>query len=418
MDISMKWNRVCGNIPAIISKSDAHRALIAAALSDKPTRFKISLFSKDIDATLSCLKSLGVTVSTYNDSIIVAPIGKRVLNPELDCNESGSTLRFLIPVAAAVSENPKFVGRGRLSQRPLTPLISTMTENGCSFSSESLPLSISGKLSSGDFVLPGDISSQFITGLLFALPLLDGDSTITLSSPLQSAAYVDMTLDTLTQFNIDIKKTTDKFLIKGNQRYISPGEYKIEGDWSNIAPFMAAAALSGEITAYGFNPESKQSDIEILSIIKAFGADIQYSAPEYSVASQTASPLSIDVSQFPDLFPVIAVLLCGANGKSLLYNAKRLRIKESDRIESTLTLIKNLGGTAEATNDSLTIYGTGTLIGGKCDSFNDHRIVMAAAVASLISEKEVIINNAEAINKSFPDFFEYFKQTGGTYNVI
>ena len=248
--------------------------------------------------------------------------------------------------------------------------------------------------------------------------MLDGNSEILLTSPLQSSAYADMTIDTLNKFGIKITKTNSGFVIHGNQSYISPQKYDIEGDWSNIAPFMAVGALSGEIKAFGLDPKSKQSDIAILSVLKKFGAEIITENKAYIVRLKDKKPLSLDVSQYPDLFPVIAVLLCGANGKSVLYNAKRLRIKESDRIDSTLNLIKNLGGYAESDDDSLTIFGTGKLKGGKCDSFNDHRIVMAAAVASSISDNEVIISGAEAINKSYPTFFNDLKQNGGTINVI
>ncbi len=415
MDISLKWENIGENAQAIISKSDAHRALIAAALSDKPTKFNISSFSKDIEATLSCLISLGARAEKDDNSLTLYPIDKMAESPVLDCNECGSTLRFLIPVAAAVAENPVFTGKDGLKKRPLSPLLSEMEKKGCHFSEKSIPFTVSGSLNSGEFTLPGNISSQFISGLLFTLPLLDGDSKIVLSSRLESEAYADMTIDTLEKFGIHIEKEDDGYIIKGNQKYISPNEYTVEGDWSNIAPFMAAAAMGGEINAYGLNPDSKQSDKNILSVLHKFGAEIKYENSTYIVKKKDTNPIEIDVSQFPDLFPVIAVLACTAEGKSLLYNAKRLRIKESDRIESTLSLIKSLGGNAEADEASLTIYGSGSLVGGVCNSFNDHRIVMAAAVASVISKDAVTIKNAEAIDKSYPDFFTHFKCTGGIY---
>ena len=415
MDISMKWENICGCAQAIISKSDAHRALIAAALSDKPTKFNLSSFSKDIEATLSCLVSLAARAEKGDDSIILYPIFEKAINPTLDCNECGSTLRFLIPVAAAVSQNPIFTGKEGLRKRPLSPLLSEMEKKGCHFSESSIPFTVSGSLTSGEFTLPGNISSQFISGLLFALPLLNGDSKIILSSPLESEAYADMTISALGKFGIHIEKEENAFIIKGNQKYISPNEYTIEGDWSNIAPFMAAAAMGGEITALGLNPNSKQSDKNILSVLHKFGSEIKCENTSYIIKKKETNPIEIDVSQFPDLFPVIAVLACASEGKSVLYNAGRLRIKESDRIESTLSLIKSLGGKAEADETSLTIYGSGSLVGGACDSFNDHRIVMAAAVASVISKNKVIITNSAAINKSYPDFFTHFKCTGGIY---
>ena len=418
MNISLNWNNVYGTENAIVSKSDAHRALIAAALSNEKTVFNLTSLSLDIEATINCLGSLGAKFHKDEHSLSVKPYSVEENSPTLNCNESGSTLRFLTPVAAVISNNPLFTGKGRLSKRPLTPLILTMEKNGCTFSSDTIPFSISGKLVPGEYVLPGDVSSQYISGLLFALPLLNEDSIITLSSPLQSAGYIDMTIAVLKKFNITVQRVENGFFIPKNQKYISPEKYLVEGDWSNIAPFMAAAALGGEITATGLNPKSKQSDMAILSVLEKFGANINYKNSNYYIKKGTAIPFMVDVSQFPDLFPTLAILACGAKGKSVLFNAKRLRLKESDRIESTLTLIKSLGGNAEADNDSLTIYGDGYLDGGNCDSFNDHRIVMAAAVASVISKNAVTISNAEAINKSFPDFIKHFENTGGKCNVI
>lgn len=418
MDIAMIWNTVSGSASAIVSKSDAHRALIAAALSDKPTCFNLGSVSLDIEATMSCLTALGAKIEKTEKSLTVYPITKHMESPVLDCNESGSTLRFMIPTAAVVSNNPIFIGKGRLSKRPLTPLARAMENCGCKFSSESLPLTVSGKLKAGTFTITGDVSSQFISGLLFALPLLEGDSEIILSSPLQSAAYVDMTIDTLSRFKIEIIRRENGFFIQGGQKYISPLNYTVEGDWSNIAPFMAAAALGGEITVTGLNPSSKQSDKAITDILRSFGAEIGNNGTTYTIRKKNANSFDADMSQCPDLFPVVAVLACGAMGKSTLYNAARLRLKESDRIESTMALIKCLGGDCYADEDSLTIIGKGRLNGGKADSFNDHRIVMAAAVASVICQESVIISGAEAINKSFPDFINHFEKTGGISRVI
>lgn len=418
MDIAITWNGVFGVASAIASKSDAHRALIAAALSDKPTRFNLGLSSLDIEATISCLVSLGAKVIREESTLMVEPIGQPSLSPVLNCNESGSTLRFLIPLSAVVSKNPTFIGQGRLLERPISPLANAMEDRGCAFSSHSIPLSVSGELKSGKFSLPGNVSSQFISGLMFALPLINGDSEIILTSTLESAAYVDMTIDTLSRFNIKIEKTDHGFFIHGNQKYISPSNYTVERDWSNIAPFLASAALGGEVTATGLNPFSKQSDIAIIDILKRFGAEITQENSCITVRKKNASPFDLDVSSCPDLFPVAAVLACGAMGKSRLYNAARLRLKESDRIESTMALIKALGGECFAEDDALTIIGSGRLLGGSCDSFNDHRIVMAAAVAANICSGSVIISGAEAINKSFPDFTKHLEKIGGLCRVI
>lgn len=417
MEIALLWEKIGGRASAINSKSDAHRALIAAALSDKPTTLRLSARSLDIEATLSSLSSLGAEISDNDDIVTVYPI-KEAKNGVLDCKESGSTLRFLIPTAAALLGSITFIGRGRLLKRPLSPIISAMEGCGCSFSKSNEKLFVSGKLRAGTFSLPGNISSQFVSGLLFALPLLLGNSEIVLSSPLESAAYVDMTLDTLKKFQIEIKKTDRGFFVRGNQKYKSPKSYDVEGDWSNISPFLAAAALRGELLATGLSANSRQSDKAILDILRDFGAQVTKTDNGATVIKKNANPFRVDVSQCPDLFPVIAVLACGAIGKSVLFNAERLRLKESDRIASTAALIRALGGECEESENALYIYGKGRLRGGKCESANDHRIVMAAAVASAISNESVIISGAEAIDKSFPDFIKYFESTGGLCRVI
>ena len=418
MDITVSSKNISGRISAIPSKSDAHRALIAAALADKPTEISLESVSLDIDATIGCLKALGADITLESTQCKIVPIRTKAESPVLDCNESGSTLRFLIPVAAARSYNPHFTGQGRLSERPLLPLISAMEKCGCSFSSTKLPLTIGGKLEAGQFNLPGDISSQFISGLLFALPALFHKSRIVLTSPLQSSAYVDMTIDTLKKFGVEITRTENGFLSEGNQTYKSPGTYYVEGDWSNAAFLLTAAALGGEITVDNLSLSSKQSDKYIIDILEKFGADISFGDDFVTVKKGSANPFDIDIAQCPDLFPITAILACGANGKSTLYNAKRLRLKESDRIDSTLSLITALGGRAEANDDSLTVYGSGRLAGGSTSSFNDHRIAMAAAVASVICENSVTVSDFQAINKSYPDFATHFKKSGGQIYVI
>ncbi len=418
MDITVSSANISGCISAIPSKSDAHRALIAAALADKPTEISLDSVSLDIEATIGCLKALGADITRKGPLCKVAPISSKTVGPVLDCNESGSTLRFLIPVAAAYSKSPHFVGHGRLSERPLLPLISAMEKRGCSFSASKVPLTVGGALEAGLFSLPGDISSQFISGLLFALPTLSGKSEIVLTSPLQSSSYVDMTIDTLKKFGIEIVSTEKGFSINGNQSYKSPGNYNVEGDWSNAAFLLTAAALGGEITIDNLSLCSKQSDRDIIKILQKFGAEISFGEDFITVKKGSSMPFDIDIAQCPDLFPIAAILACGAKGKSTLYNAKRLKLKESDRINSTLSLITALGGRAEADEDSLTVYGSMRLFGGSVSSFNDHRIAMAAAVASVICDNPVTVADFQAINKSYPDFAAHFKKSGGQIYVI
>lgn len=418
MNVTATLRNISGRLTAISSKSDAHRAMIAAAVSDAPTEISLNIFSKDIEATARCLAALGAKIERGDTYCRVEPVLSHAESPLLDCGESGSTLRFLIPLAKVMAENPRLSGAGRLAQRPIAPLLDAMKSRGCSFSAEALPLTMSGTLEAGEYKLPGDISSQFVSGLLFALPLLSSDSEIALTSPLQSSAYVDMTLDTLDRFGIEILKTDRGFSVPGGQKYKSPISYAAEGDWSNSAPFMVMAALCGEVTIDNLNISSKQSDKAIIPILESFGARVLINGNSVTVARQDARPFETDISQFPDLFPVIAVLACGAEGTSTIYNAERLRLKESDRIESTLSLIKAFGGEAHVDGGTVTVCGRGSLSGGACDSFNDHRISMAALCAAAICENPVKVSDFEAINKSYPDFLRDYKCLGGWADVI
>ena len=407
-----------GQVKAIASKSDAHRAIICAALSDESTKIHISHISKDIQATLNCIKAMGADYINKNGIYEILPIKNLAENPVLDCGESGSTVRFLLPVLSALNCDATFIGSGRLPERPLKPIVDLLKEHQKEFSSEKLPLTVSGKMKSGEFNISGNVSSQFISGLLFALPLLSDNSIIKLTSSLQSSAYVDMTIDTLKAFGQEIKRTVDSFEVTPIKRYISPKEYIVEGDWSNAAFFMVMGALGGDLTIKNLSMKSYQSDKRILEILNLAGVKTEASENEIKVYKSDIKPFDYDVSQCPDLFPVMAILACGANGKTTLYNAERLRIKESDRIKTTKELILNLGGFAEETESSLEIYGKGRLAGGNVNSANDHRIAMSAFVSSAICEKDIILENALAIDKSYPTFVEDFKSIGGKADVI
>ncbi len=407
-----------GEIGAIASKSYAHRAIICAALADEKTSLYIKETSKDIDATLSCIKAMGAEVVCKDKTYHITPITKKQNKCLLDASESGSTLRFLIPVAASLGINAEFKGAGRLPERPLFPIINLLKEKGIKFSGDFLPFEMSGNLSSGDFQIAGDISSQFISGLMFALSYLSGDSTISLTSKLESKAYVDMTIDVLSKFGAEIKETSSGYIIKGKGFLRTPKEYIIEGDWSNAAFFIVGGALSGDISVSGLDINSKQSDKKILDILKLAGADISTQDNKLHIKKNILKPFNFDFSECPDIFPIAGVLACYAEGKTTLSGAKRLRIKESDRIQATKNLIQSLGGYAEDTEDSLIIHGKGYLQGGEVSSFNDHRIAMSAIIASLICKDNVIIDGAEAIDKSYPDFISHFESLGGKTNVI
>ena len=391
MEIKIIPHRLSGEIRAITSKSDAHRKIIAAALADRETEIVMNMFSEDIEATLRCIQALGGSWSKTEDGVLISPIQKRSGKISLDFGESGSTARFLLPVTAAIYEKADFCGRGRLGKRPFAEITRELRKNGTEIDSDMLPMHSEGRIKSGNFSLSGEISSQFTTGLLFTLPLLENGGKITLTSPLQSAAYVDMTLDTLSVFGIDIQKTENEFSAV-KQSYKSPGKICAEGDWSNSAFWIAAGKLCGNVSVTGLDENSRQGDKAINGLLECD---------------------EIDCSQIPDLAPVLAVLAASRNGKTVIKNAARLRLKESDRIKSITALINALGGKAEEKPDGIEIFGTGKLRGGTAESCADHRIVMAAAIASCICDEPVIINGAEAVNKSYPSFFEDFNTLGG-----
>lgn len=398
-------------IEMIPSKSDAHRAKICAALSEitsgKGCLVQCGGTSQDIEATEKCLAALKA--------------GRR----EMYCGESGSTLRFLLPVAAALGREVSFYTEGRLPQRPLSPLYEELEKHGCTLSPEGKsPLTIKGKLQSGIFTIAGNVSSQYISGLLFALPLLADDSSIIIEGELQSASYVEMTLKTLCRFGIDIHKTSDGFFIRGGQKYVAPEAYRVEGDWSNACFWLAAGAFTeGGIAVSGLSDDSLQGDKEILSVLKKFGADVKIKETEIVVSPGKLCGIEIDVSQIPDMVPVLAAVACAARGTTVIKHAERLRLKESDRLASVTRLLTDLGADIEELPDGLLITGKTdpdgfSLAGGRADGAGDHRIVMTAAVASLLCRDKVRITGADAVKKSYPGFFEDLQSMRLGDNII
>lgn len=420
MDSSITPTKLTGQIDAVESKSDAHRLLICAALSETPTEIIIKNISKDIAATIECLSAMGGEIQTRVDgSLSVRPLWQsNTQNPVLDCGESGSTLRFLLPVAAALFGGFAMTGAGRLPHRPLAPVIAAMKANGCTFGSEKLPVQVNGKLQNGRFELRGDVSSQFISGLLFALLLLEGDSEIVLTSPLESSGYVDMTLHTLARFGLSVICEKNRIFVPGSQQYISPGSVTVEGDWSNAAFWLAAGAINGRITCGGLNENSLQCDRRMLDILKQMGADISFENGAATAAYRELRAITLNAAEIPDLVPVTAALMALAKGTSVIENAGRVRLKESDRLTAITENLNKLGADVRETADSLIINGKPELAGGVADGCGDHRIVMAMAVASVACKGTVVIRGAEAVEKSYPGFFGDFNKLGGRANVI
>ena len=417
MNIVIEPSPLKGEIAAIPSKSVAHRMLICAALADGPTTLRIPKTSDDIDATADCLRALGAAITVNNEDYIVEPIAQIENIPQLDCGESGSTLRFLLPVAAAAADRCRFDGHGRLPDRPLSDLTDAMKEHGVSFDGEKLPFTIGGRLRGGIYRLPGNVSSQYITGLLLALPLCEEDSVIELTTALESASYIDITLSVLKTFGITVHCERNRYIIPGKQVFRSPGTLPVEGDWSNAAFFLTAAALNNDITMTGLNPNSAQGDRKIIALLEQLGAVTQKDNGRLTLRSDDLKGCTIDIQDTPDLLPVLSVAAAFAQGETTFINAARLRLKESDRLASSAAMIENLGGRAEVGEDELTVYGTG-LIGGTVESCNDHRIAMSAAVAATRCSKPVTILHAEAVKKSYPGFYNDYNKTGGKAHVL
>lgn len=398
MKLSIEPRRLKGEIEAIPSKSAAHRLLICAALADRATEIYCPSLSKDIEATADCLRALGAGIEYRRGSFFVQPIYKVNNDALLDCGESGSTLRFLLPVACALGGGARIKMHGRLPQRPLSPLWEELEEHGAKLSRpEADIISVSGKISAGDYRIRADISSQYVSGLLFALPLLDGESSLSLEGSIESQGYIDMTSQAQRNFGIEFAFDGRVFSVPADAAYSSPAVVQVEGDWSNAAFWLAADALSdGAIKVNGLLDDSLQGDravVELISRIRQGNA-------------------VIDVKDVPDLVPVLAVLAAVSPGVTRFINAGRLRIKESDRISSVCRMLSALGADCAEEAEGLTVF-CGGLRGGTVDGENDHRIVMSAAVAAIACRENVTILGAEAVEKSYPAFFEDYKKLGG-----
>jgi 3-phosphoshikimate 1-carboxyvinyltransferase len=388
MDLTITPGKLHGAITPPPSKSYSHRALIAAALAGAEGGLENLADSKDITATRRCLAAL-------------AQPGEAL--PLLDCGESGSTLRFLIPVALALRGGARFTGQGRLMERPQKPYFDLFDQKGIFYDQKDGLLTVRGALPLGDYPLPGDVSSQFVTGLLYALPLVDGgDSRILLTSPLESRAYVDMTVEVLGHFGVRVEETADGWGVPGGQRYI-PSTLTVEADWSQAGFFYAARGLGSDLVIQGLNPASAQGDRVV--------------AP-YCEALARPGDVTLDVSQCPDLVPPLAVRCAVREGTTHLVNAARLRIKESDRLATVTSTLNALGAKVEESPDSLTIHGVNALAGGAAvDCCNDHRIAMMAAVAATCCQAPVTLLGAQCVEKSYPTFWEDYVRLGGRYEI-
>ena len=401
------------HIPA--SKSQAHRMLLCAAMGENEVTLRCRGLSKDILATVACLKALGASVDAEGEVLHLRPVSAP---PPglclLPCGESGSTLRFLLPLVGALGASAVFEREGRLPERPIEPLGRELCRNGMDIRSDGARLYCSGQLRPGAFSLPGNISSQYISALLMTLPLLEGESTLHIEGTLESAAYVAMTEEVLRLGGVRTEKTGDGYRIPGGQRCRFAPELSVEGDYSNAAFFLCAGALSERgIRVTGLDPQSRQGDRAIVPLLEEMGAQVASDGSSVTVKRDALHGITIDASPIPDLIPVLSVVAAAASGETRVIHAQRLRLKESDRLHSTTQMLRALGAEAEELPDGLVIRGGRTLAGGTVDACGDHRIAMSAAVAGGICRGAVTICGSECVQKSYPDFWTDFQQLKG-----
>lgn len=399
MNIIIQPGLIEGNIMVPPSKSQVHRLLIAAALAERKTSIHCAAESEDLAATVQALRQLGAQIERQGEWLLVqGDMMHKKGKACLDCHESGTTLRFLLPLCGMMNRDITLTGRGKLQSRPHAPLLCAMREHGAQVSGDCLPLQLQGGLRSGEYRLPGNISSQYFSALLLALPLLPGESTLAYILPLESAPYIAMTLEVLHRFGIRIEETENGWRIPGGQRYLSPSRIEAEGDWSAAACWITAMHLGNRIHLQGMQESSLQGDRAIVTLLQHLGGEVS-------------------VADTPDLLPLLAIAAACTEKETLFVDAGRLRLKESDRLSAMVSVINALGGKAEATEDRLHVFGQ-PLCGGSVDGFGDHRVVMSAAIAATVCKEPVTIYGADAVNKSYPQFFQVFSKLGGKIHGV
>lgn len=442
-----------GTITAVDAKSYAHRLLMAAALADVPTRIRCRTRSADILATVRVMRALGTEIEDLGEAFLVRPIGMCLAEknlraedqPEvtLDCGESGTTERFILPIVAALGRRSAITGAGRLAERPLSPLSDVLRAAGVSISEEGVfPLHVAGRIGVGDYAIAGNVSSQFVGGLLYALSLQPRESgsraavsTLELTGTVESAPYIRMTVEVLRAFGVEVEPSLDerKYVVRGADAsglLVSPGAAQVEGDWSNAAFWLVAGAVGGigtkgisDITVTGLKPDSAQGDRAVAAILERMGAEVRVAGDAVTVRppeNGRLHGLTVDAAQIPDLVPVLSVAAACAEGVTTFVNAGRLRIKESDRLATTAAMLRSLGVEVTEGETTLTVAGRAgrPLTGGTVSGANDHRIVMAAAVAATVASGPVVIEGARAARKSYPDFFRDYAALGGRVEVF
>lgn len=418
-------SKLNGTVKIPPSKSMAHRAVICAALGNGVSKISNIDMSDDIIATINAMRALGSIINEKEDYLEIVGIYSndksidREYERVVDCNESGSTLRFLVPISLAFDGVTRFVGRGNLGKRPLKTFYDIFDKQGIKYSYKEgiLDLVVSGKLKSDEFEVEGNISSQFITGLLFTLPLLEGDSKIKITTKLESKGYLDLTLSAMKDFGIEIINNNYKeFIIKGNQQYVSR-DYRVEGDYSQGAFFLSADAIGSSVKVLDLKKDSLQGDSEVIDILKRMNMKFNHKDNSVSCNGDSLKSTVIDGSQCPDIIPVLSLVAALAKGKTEIINAGRLRIKECDRLNAIAVELNKLGAKVEERADSLVIEGVNELEGGvEVWSHKDHRIAMTLAIAATRCKKPIILKDYECVSKSYPHFFDDYKKLGGKFD--
>lgn len=419
-------HRLEGGVDAIASKSVAHRLLVLAALAEGRSDIDCATSSRDIDATVGCVRALGARVARTRLGFRVSPLAagatRKGSEAVLDCGESGSTLRFLLPVACALGGTALLRGEGRLAERPLSPLWEQLEEHGARLEGGGrLPVRVGGRLEGGEFRLPGNVSSQYVSGLLMAAPLLGEGVCVLVEEPVESRSYVEMTVQALAAFGVRVLSqrveegggSFASFRVTAGSRLRSPGTLSVEGDWSNAAFWLAAGALGSGVCVRGLDLGSVQGDRAVLAALAAMGARIRRGGSEASCSHDALLGRTVSVADMPDLVPPLAAVAAYATGTTRFTDAARLRLKESDRLESVSGALCGMGAHAWVDGDDLVVEGTPNITGGDVQSAGDHRIAMMAAVAASVAEGPTTIRGAECVSKSYPGFWEDFAALGG-----
>lgn len=411
MKVTVKNAHLAGEVKIPASKSEAHRAMICAALSDDACELHFDGICSDIEATADCLASLGAGICRTDYGYMITPIDRVRTDAYLRCRDSGSTLRFLIPVSAALGADATFFMEGKLSQRPLSPLDAELARCGVKLTQNARELHVAGQLSEQSFSISGSVSSQFISGLMLTLPLMGG-GTVTLVGKTESFDYIRLTADAMRRFGVNVEISDDKITVGGS--YISPGIVRVSGDWSSASFWAVAGALSGDgITCRGVDLSSTQGDRRILEILSRMGAEVTCFDDAFWVRScGRLNAVNIDAADIPDAVPIISVAAATANGKSRISGASRLRFKESDRIATVSELLTRMGVAVRELPDGLEIDGCDRLSGSIIDPHLDHRIAMCAAVAATSADGEVTVTNAECVGKSYGAFWDDYVSLG------